>query len=1090
MEQMDEDKLLAEQVLCDFYCSTDEEENFSDYLIGKTDKIPEETIHILCSRFYGGYYYIYTFDEDSDKNQKLQAMIKKMLTAVYQTDPVYLERFLRYHPHRFYYFKEVGVSKKFMEQHFENFVNTLYNLNTYCRLSYLDETLRGIEKEAPEWIAVFETQYDELKEPLKKIALFLMVSRENSMELKKRFQEVVEWGLKEERNSKELIFIFLLLMRAKKIEKIIREEAGSLLLNWPLLLFEQTINEQGKSEFLNLCEAYHAPKEAQIRYALFCISIITYQINITEETELKNYAENNTRNFTSLMKNLLLMKDELCLSSYAVLKKTGVIPKKYQEIWKKQCQEFIVSKLKEFYENPDYTSLFVFNQGKEGDFSGLQDTDLSKIGFRIEESVSNFRYTSNKKLLCLLNSCIFLMREFVEARNIIILFAEGMDKYSLDLLRIPERCLHFEYTEKSVYDYLYGLGFPLQLICKIMLTHELLKGSFSKEEFLDFLKKHPEEAIQVVSDCALPAELYTKYLTIMYEKDEGFEVAPLAFALTHKSKPVVNCAENLLFSKKDSVRNILEDIVQQKNKAAADAALRIIRLWDNDRIEQEMKQLTDQEAFTVYIQNLCTKNHIKNVPYADQIDYGQVRFSGSEIKIEEGVMKFYISEYVMLKKLYGIKACQQIQLWANPYDLQNLLSQIYELWVSEGAGVKYKNIMFPYALCAGASQLEILKKQIDDWSQNSKPGLAAFAVECLAMNGSKLALLMADTMSKKHKNKKVRKAAEEALKLAMEEFKLTAEELEDLIVPDLGFDENRKRVFSYGKRDFEAVLRTDLSIVLYAEGKVIRSLPKASEKYQDDANAVLAAKEELKAVKKQCKLILDTQRTRMERAIFTGRRWSREKWEALFLKNPLMFSFATGLVWEEVDAKGRLLGAFRYMEDGSFNTANEEEYELTENSFFVLLHPADLPQEEISQWKSQLEDYEIVPPVEQLSLPVPVLSEEEKSSTLLADKKGIKIYSASVRSTANKLMCQLYYSEYGECSGLLYEAENLYMIAEVEPFYPGEYSTVVEIQGISFTEKGQNRKLPLNAVPVKLLSFAKKTEEMLAAKPVTVQEKN
>lgn len=1088
MKQETEDTLLAEQILSDFYSNSNDLELFSDYLTGKTDELPKEAVLNLCGGYYSNYYSSYQFDKDYDKNPKQQAMVKKMLAAIYKIKPEYLERFLQYHPKCLYFFKTAGVSSKFMEQHFENFLTELLQMSFYYRLHYLNKKLKEIEKETPEWVSIFENQYEELSKPLKAVALLWNAYQGNKAELKKRFPEIADWCLQKKRKQKEMVFVFLLLTEAKTMEKTIRKEAGQLLLNWPFSLFHAAIGGDGNSEFINLCQIYHAPPEAEIRFGLFSVSHITYYRKNAEEKRLEEYAKSNSRNFNALMKNLLLSKDLLSLTSYAFLKKAGVIPKKYAEDWKEQCRELIQSKLAKFYEDSNYTSLFLFEKGKEGDFSGLSQSDLTQIGFEIEDTDKILYYAQNDSLFCLLYSCTLLMREFVEARNIVILFADAVSCYSLNQLNILEHCLFLADTKQLAYDYLYELGVPLQTICKITLSWNTLLNPVSKSEILGFLKKHREEAVQIVSDYQLPLELYPKYLTLLYEKEEGFEIAPLAHALTLKAKSVVNCAENLLAVNGACIRENLEEIAKLKNKTAADAAMRIIRLWDNDKIEQEMKQLSDQKSFTAYIIKRFTKSHEKNVPFADQIDYGQVRFSDSEERIEPEVLKFYIAEYVLLKNLYPVKACQQIQHWTNLYDLQKLLTQIYELWISEGAGNKFKNILFPYALCAGTSQLEALKKQIDDWAQNSKPGLAAFGVQCLAWNAGKLALLMTDTISKKHKNKKVRKAAEEALKQTMAEFKMTPEELEDLIVPDLGFDADRKRIFSYGERKFEAILGTDLLITLYSEGKAIRSLPKPAEKYQDDTSAASAAKEELKSVKKQCKLIMDTQKLRMEKAIFTGRSWKREQWEALFLKNPLMFCFAAGLIWEETDADGRLLGTFRYMEDGTFNTVDEEEYELQENSCFMLLHPADISQEELSCWKSQLEDYEIVQPVEQLDLPIMLLSEENKTEIVLADKKGIKIYGASVKSTANKLMCQLRFNEYGECSGFFYETEDMLMVAEVDAFYAGDYHAVVEIQGISFVNKEENRKLPLAAVPVKLLSFAKRAEEMLAAKPVLSQE--
>ncbi|MDE5824775.1 MAG: DUF4132 domain-containing protein, partial [Lachnospiraceae bacterium] len=67
----------------------------------------------------------------------------------------------------------------------------------------------------------------------------------------------------------------------------------------------------------------------------------------------------------------------------------------------------------------------------------------------------------------------------------------------------------------------------------------------------------------------------------------------------------------------------------------------------------------------------------------------------------------------------------------------------------------------------------------------------------------------------------------------------------------------------------------------------------------------------------------------------------------------------------------------RYMEDGSFNTQDEEEYELPKEARISLVHPMELSDEEKTAWKEQLADYEITQPIEQLDRAVYYVTEEE-----------------------------------------------------------------------------------------------------------------
>lgn len=124
------------------------------------------------------------------------------------------------------------------------------------------------------------------------------------------------------------------------------------------------------------------------------------------------------------------------------------------------------------------------------------------------------------------------------------------------------------------------------------------------------------------------------------------------------------------------------------------------------------------------------------------------------------------------------------------------------------------------------------------------------------------------------------------------------------------------------------------------------------------------------------KTIADSQRQRLETALSTAREWDGKAWKQLFVKNPIMHPFAIGLIWG-IYKNGVLTKSFRYMEDGSFNTEEEEEFILPEQEKIGLVHPVELTEEQKTAWKQQLEDYEIVQPFAQLDREVYTVTKEE-----------------------------------------------------------------------------------------------------------------
>jgi len=321
-------------------------------------------------------------------------------------------------------------------------------------------------------------------------------------------------------------------------------------------------------------------------------------------------------------------------------------------------------------------------------------------------------------------------------------------------------------------------------------------------------------------------------------------------------------------------------------------------------------------------------------------------------------------------------------------ELAVYMNELFDRWLSQGADSKKRWVLYAAAIHGGEEIVQKLQHQIQEWPQVARGAIAVEAVKALALNPSPRALLLVDNIARKFKFKQVRTAAEEALVFAASELGITREELSDRIVPDLGFHENMEREFDYGSRIFKVKITTTLDLEVYDEnGKKLKNLPAPAKK--DDASKAAAAYEDFKLLKKQMKTAVNSQKLRMEYALLVRREWLCDAWINLFVKNPLMHSFAIGFIWG-VYKDGKLTQSFRYMEDGSFNTQDEEEYTLPENAHISLVHPMELSEEERTAWKEQLADYEITQPIEQLDRAVYYITEEE------SDKKGIERFGGCV----------------------------------------------------------------------------------------------
>lgn len=299
----------------------------------------------------------------------------------------------------------------------------------------------------------------------------------------------------------------------------------------------------------------------------------------------------------------------------------------------------------------------------------------------------------------------------------------------------------------------------------------------------------------------------------------------------------------------------------------------------------------------------------------------------------------------------------------DPKDLEEFSADIFARWYDDGAQTKFKSALYFCAIHGGQKMVDTLIRNIKEWSEAMRSAIAAETVFALALNGSNEALMNVDNMSRKFKNKRVRAAAVEAMAAAADTLGITSEELADRIVPDLGFDRNLCRVFDYGKRQFNVYLKPSLEMEVFSGDKQIKTLPKPGT--TDDKETAETAFNEFKEVKKQLKNVVAAQRSRLEYVLMCDRKWTSENWEKLFVGNAVMHCFAVGLIWG-IYEKGSLKDTFRYMDDGSFTTADGDEFTLPNDAQIGLVHPLELTEDQISVWKEQLSDYELTQPFDQL----------------------------------------------------------------------------------------------------------------------------
>ena len=512
-------------------------------------------------------------------------------------------------------------------------------------------------------------------------------------------------------------------------------------------------------------------------------------------------------------------------------------------------------------------------------------------------------------------------------------------------------------------------------------TVEILKGNEETAiELLVEITKKP--TIEVIPKCTRLMELlYEKY--DMPDKSWEFLIKELA---DNKSKTIQKKAEEIITNNPERSRKLVEEELPKIKGNLLQMFNRVIKFWDNEFLFKDGFKFTKEEA-----EEFCKNNYVKEneklISWIPENLFEGVKYAEKSGTASKDMIKFLLLEYMSLTSPYRVKSVDKIVEVLDLRSLQNVLENIYQLWLGNGADTKQKAVMLPYCIYGADSQLIELRKQLEKWAEVSRGALAAYVVPAIALNGGSVALMMVDSISGKFPNNQVKKAAKSAFALVSAALGISEDALSDKIIPDFGFSREGKKVLDFGSRTFTITMTPDFSLSIYDDEKekVVKSLPKPAA--ADDPVKAESAKKELAELKKQLKTTVQTQILRLKKVLMNGRCWKAEDWNRLFVENPVMHKFAIGLIWG-VYEDGKLLESFRYMEDGSFNTADEEEYTLPEKAQITLVHPVELTEEELKQWKEQLDDYEITQPFDQLGSEPLTLKAEDMNGKAVVRYEG------------------------------------------------------------------------------------------------------
>ncbi len=516
----------------------------------------------------------------------------------------------------------------------------------------------------------------------------------------------------------------------------------------------------------------------------------------------------------------------------------------------------------------------------------------------------------------------------------------------------------------------------------------------------ELLKSYFDEVINILNDDKFIKENIAGYkntaldiLRTLYNKYHYNDYHLLYTVLENTKRAEVKRHCIKVISDNESItRPYVEKMSEKARSSELKGALKnIIKNWNLKKYGDNFKSIDEALEF---IDTYYNTNYEKNIKFLDDVHLTKVLYNNGTLA-DERIFKYIIMEYMNLVEPARLKDCDMLTEILDTSSFTNALEMLYIHWKDSNYEATKKNILIPYLIYSDDLKIDKVYPLIKEFAKGSRTVMAAFIVKCMALNGKNYALLLVDGLTRKSPTAKIKEVAIETMENAAYMLDMTADELSDRIIPNFGFSQKGERILSYGgeaRRTFTLSIDNNLELTITdnEKQKVIKSLPAPNSK--DDKAESDSAKKECTTLKKEIKTLIQNQKIRLQKVLLNGRKWTYNNFKTVFVENPIMNIFALKLIWGAYDENNNLIQSFRYMEDGTFNTVDEEEYTLPENSLITLVHPSELDADTIEKWKTQLSDYEISQPIEQLDFKYEEIKEEDIKEDKIhsLDSKTIK----------------------------------------------------------------------------------------------------
>ncbi|HLP37065.1 DUF4132 domain-containing protein [Lacibacter sp.] len=443
-----------------------------------------------------------------------------------------------------------------------------------------------------------------------------------------------------------------------------------------------------------------------------------------------------------------------------------------------------------------------------------------------------------------------------------------------------------------------------------------------------------------------------------------------------------------LLSSANSKRAILNVLHKEQNDAARDLLL--------ESISSSLPADADDAFIQQMIEGAAQRGKLQK-PVEEFLDESKLAplYKADGTAATPETIRFFLYRMSRLNKMQSDTEGNYIIQTLDKAKAAPFALQLLQLYKEKHFKPEHKYLLAAAALLGNDEVTDKLRTITNTWIEEGRYKMAEYGVGALALQGSDKALRWVEWYSRKYRSKKanVGAAALTALEQAAEELNISTHELGDRIVPDFGFDGLYKS-FTIGNEEYRAFIDSKFKLAFFNEdNKQLKAIPAAAD---------AALKEEFKAIAKEVRDVVKSQSPRMEYYLIVQRRWSFAAWQAFFLNNPVMFIYATKLVWAVYANEHTIETTFTCNEDSSLIDVNHDEVSIPEEAMIGMVHPTQLAPAVLQQWQQFLFDEKVDQVFPQLDRKIPDLSAINLHTTILHQYEGRHMQTGSIRSTLER----------------------------------------------------------------------------------------